>query len=145
MVQSKDTPILLAVVHPIKNEDIPEKNKKPKTKTRVGVAHGRTEGEKRWMLKESGLVKDTTTVKDTMKDMVENADLTVRGELSKILEDNGDVFPEKLPHGPPPRRMINHEIEMVPWSKPPHKSPYKLSNAEMEELRNQMEALLDQG
>ena len=50
MAQSKDTPILLAVVRPIRNEDIPQKNKKPKTKTRAGAAHGRTEGEKRRML-----------------------------------------------------------------------------------------------
>ena len=97
------------------------------------------------MLKESGPTKDTTTVKDTMKDMVEKADRAVRGELSRILEDYGDVFPEKLPYGPPPRRMIDHEIEVVPGSEPLHKSPYRLSNAEMEELRNQVETLLEQG
>ena len=145
MAQSKDTPILLAVVRLIRNEDIPKKNKKPKTKTRAGTIHGRTEGEKRRMLKESGPAKDTTTVKDTMKDMVEKADRAVRGELSRILEEYGDVFPEKLPYGPPPKRMIDHEIEVVPGSEPPHKSPYRLSNAEMEELRNQVETLLEQG
>ena len=109
---------MLAVVHPIRNEDIPKKIKKPKTKTRAGAAHGRTEGEKQRMLKESGPSKDTTTVKDTMKDMVEKADCAVGGELSKILEEYGDVFPEKLPYGPPPRRMIDHEIEVVPGSEP---------------------------
>ena len=145
MAQSTDTPVLLAVVRPITNEDIPKKNKKPKTKTRANAAHGRTEGEKRRMLKESGPAKDTTTVKDTMKEMVEKADRTVRGELSGILEEYGDVFPEKLPYGPPPKRMIDHEIEVVPGSEPPHKNPYRLSNAEMEELRNQVETLLEQG
>ena len=145
MAQSTDTPVLLAVVRPITNEDIPKKNKKPKTKTRANAAHGRTEGEKRRMLKESGPAKDTTTVKDTMKEMVEKADRAVRGELSGILEEYGDVFPEKLPYGPPPKRMIDHEIEVVPGSEPPHKSPYRLSNAEMEELRNQVETLLEQG
>ena len=139
MAQSKDTPILLAVVRPITNEDIPKTNKKPKTKRRAGAVHGRTEGEKQRMLKESG------PVKDTMKDMVEKADRVVRGELSKILEEYGDVFPEKLPYGPPPRRMIDHEIEVVPGSEPPHKSPYRLSNAEMEELKTQVETLLEQG
>ena len=91
------------------------------------------------MLKESG------PAKDTMKEMVEKADRAVRGELSGILEEYGDVFPEKLPYGPPPKRMIDHEIEVVPGSEPPHKSPYRLSNAEMEELRNQVETLLEQG
>ena len=85
------------------NEDIPKTNKKQKTKRRAGAVHGRTEGEKRRMLKESGPAKDTITVKDTMKDMVEKADRAVRGELSQILEEYGDVFPEKLPYGPPPK------------------------------------------
>ena len=92
-----DTPVLLAVVRPIRNEDMPEANKKSKTKTRAGAAHGMTQGEKRQMLKESGPTKDTTTVKDTMKEMVEKADRAVRGELSKVLEEYGDIFPEKLP------------------------------------------------
>ena len=74
------------------------------------------------MLKESGPTKDTTTVKDTMKDMVEKADRAVRGELSRVLEEYGDIFLEKLPYGPLPRRMIDHEIEVVSGSEPPHKS-----------------------
>ena len=41
--------------------------------------------------------------------------------------------------------MIEREIEVVPGSEPPHKSPYRLINAEMEELRNQVETLLEQG
>ena len=145
MAKSKDTPILLAVVRPIMNEDIPNTIKKSKTKRRVGAVHGRTEGEKRRMLKESGPAKDKITVKETMKDMVEKADRAVRGELSKVLEEYGDVFPENLPYGPPPRRMLDHEIEVVPGAEPPHKSPYRLSNAEMEELRTQVETLLEQG
>ena len=52
-------------------------------------------------------------MKETMKDMVEKADRALRGELSKILKEYGDVFPKKLPYGPPPRRMIYHEIEVV--------------------------------
>ena len=145
MAQSRDTPVLLAVVRPTSAEDITKTKKKIKTKTRAGAMHGRTEGEKRRMLKESGPTKDTVTVKDTMKHMVEKADRAVRGELSKLLEEYGDVFPEKLPYGPPPKRMLDHEIEVVPGAEPPHKSPYRLSNAEMEELRNQVETLLEQG
>ena len=108
---------------------------KTKIKARAGTAHGLAEGEKRRMLKESGPVKDTKTVEDIKKDMVKKADPKVKGELSKILEEYGDIFPEKLPYGPPPRRVFDHEIEVVPGSTPPHKSPYRLSNAEMEELR----------
>ena len=97
MAQSTGTPILLAVVRPTSNEDISKPNKKPKTKRRAGAVHGRTEGEKWRMLKESGPAKDTVTVKDTMKDMVEKADRAVRGELSQILAEYGDVFRKSYP------------------------------------------------
>ena len=61
VAQSLDTPVSLAVLRPITNEDVPKKNKKSKTKTRAGAALGMTQGEKRRMLKESGPTKDTTT------------------------------------------------------------------------------------
>ena len=64
-----------------------------------------------------------------------NTDRVVRGKLFRVLEEYGDIFTEKPPYGPPPRRMINHEIEVVPGSEPLHQSPYRLSNAKMDELR----------
>ena len=145
MAPSMDTPIFLVVVHPIMNGEVPKKNKKSKTKTRASAAHGMTEDEKCRMLKEPSPTKDTSTVKDTVKEMVEKAGCAVRGELSRLLEEYGDIFLGKLPYGPPPRRMIDHEIEVVPGSEPPHKSPSRLSNAEMEELRAQIETLLEWG
>ena len=55
------------------------------------------------------------------------------------------MFPDKLPYGPPPKRQIDHEIDTVPGEAPPHKSPYKLSPAEMDELKRQIETLLEEG
>ena len=52
VAQSLDTLVLLAVVHPITNEDMPKKNKMSKTETRAGATYGMTEGEKHRMLKE---------------------------------------------------------------------------------------------
>ena len=114
-------------------------------KTRAGIAHGLTKGEKCRMLKESGPVKDTKTMGDIKKEMLKKEDPRVKGELSKILEEYRDIFPGKLPYGPPPWRVIDHEIEVVPGSTPPHKIPYRLSNAEMEELRTEVDTLLEQG
>ena len=105
--------------------------------------HGLTERKKRRMLKESGPVKDTKTEEDIKKDMVKKADPNVRGELSKILEGYGDIFSEKLPYGSPPRRVIDHNIEVVPGSTPPHKSPYRIRNGAMEGLTTQMDTLLE--
>ena len=92
MAQSLDTLVLLIVVHSITNEDMPKKDRKSKTKTHAGVARGLTEGKKPWMLKESSPAKDTTIVKDTMKEMVEKVDCVVRGELSRVLDEYGDIF-----------------------------------------------------
>ena len=60
------------------------------------------------------------------------------------MEDYHDIFPSKLPYGPPPKRQLDHEIETVPGEAPPHKSPYRLSSTEMEELQRQVELLLEQ-
>ena len=85
------------------------------------------------------------TVKDTMKEMVEKVDCAIRGKLSQVLEDYGDIFPKILPYAPPPKKMINHEIKVAPRFDPPHKSPYRFKNVEIEELRIQVETLLEQG
>lgn len=57
-------------------------------------------------------------------------------ELDQLLFEFKDVFPEELP-GLPPRRQVEHEIELIPGSSPPCKTPYRLSPIELEEhLRN---------
>ena len=133
VAQSNDTPILLAIVHSKSIDERSPKQMKSTTKTRVGVIHGMAEGEKRRMLKKSGLAEDTTRVKETVKDMVDKADSVVgKGELSRMLEEYKNVFLENLPYGPPLKKVIDHEIDVVVGSKPRHKSPYRRSNAEME-------------
>ena len=80
-----------------------------------------------------------------MKKKVTEAEPAVQQQLRATLEEFQDVFPDKLPYGPPPKRQIDHEIDTVPGEAPPHKSPYKLSPAEMDELKRQIETLLEQG
>ena len=104
-----------------------------------------TEGEKRRLAKETGPVTKEESVQDIMKQKIQEVDPAVRGCLKGILSDYSDLFPDKLPYGPPPKRLVDHEIETVPGETPPHKSPYRLSSAEMEELRRQVETLLEQG
>ena len=74
------------------------------------------------MLKESGLINDIKTVEYIKKDMVAKEDPKVKGELSRILVEYVDIFLEKLSYGPPPRRVVDHEIEVVRGSTPPHKT-----------------------
>ncbi|EGD74825.1 hypothetical protein PTSG_12531 [Salpingoeca rosetta] len=61
-----------------------------------------------------------------------------------LLEEFADVFPEELP-GLPPRRDIDHAIDLKPGATPPSKAPYRLSTDELKELRTQLDELLAKG
>ncbi len=64
----------------------------------------------------------------------------------KLLRDKyKDVFPEDLPKGLPPSRSVDFHIDVIPGSAPPHKPPYRLSQPELEELKKQLDELLEKG
>ena len=65
------------------------------------------------MLKECCPLKDTNIVEGINKDMVVKVDSKMKGELSKILEEYGDIFPEKLLFGQPTWHVVDHDIEVV--------------------------------
>ena len=65
-------------------------------------------------------------------------------ELQKILSNyENTVFSE--PRGLPPKRILDHKIEILPGSTPPSRSPYRLSQPELDELAKQLSHLIDQG
>ena len=65
-------------------------------------------------------------------------------QLRALLDHfKSDVFSE--PNGLPPQRAADHHIDLVPGSVPPSRSPYRLSQPELEELRRQLTKLIEQG
>ena len=56
-----------------------------------------------------------------------------------------DVVPEEIPHGLPPMRDIQHQIDLVPGSVLPNKPAYRMSPKEHEELTRQVDELLNKG
>ena len=62
----------------------------------------------------------------------------------KIHDEYRDVF-ESLPKTLPPRREHDHAIEIVPGSQPPSKPAYRLSITELDELKKQLDTLLEHG
>ena len=65
--------------------------------------------------------------------------------LRSLFDEFKDVFPKELPHNLPPRRGIEHKIEVLLGSQPPHRPPYRLSADEMKELHRQLMDYLSKG
>ncbi|GJX16759.1 RNA-directed DNA polymerase, eukaryota [Tanacetum coccineum] len=62
-----------------------------------------------------------------------------------VLEEFKDMIPKELPKKLPPRREVDHTIELETGSKPLAKAPYQMSPPELEELRKQLKELMDAG
>ena len=63
-------------------------------------------------------------------------------EVISILQDFADVFPEEI-QGLPPKRDLDFTIELVPGAVPNSKYPYQMNILEMNELKLQLQELID--
>ncbi|KAL0437420.1 UNVERIFIED_CONTAM: hypothetical protein Sradi_0449900 [Sesamum radiatum] len=52
-------------------------------------------------------------------DEIEEASGPIPGVIKKLLKEFEDVMPDELPRKLPPKRAVDHEIELVPGTKPP--------------------------
>ncbi len=55
--------------------------------------------------------------------------------VKRVLDEFLDVLLEELPNELPPRRQIDHVIEMMPRVAPLAKAPYQMSHEELKELK----------
>lgn len=62
-----------------------------------------------------------------------------------LLKEYQDLFPEQLPAGLPPKREVDHRIDLEPGSKPPWRPLYRMSPLELDELKKQIEEMLERG
>ncbi|XP_074298239.1 uncharacterized protein LOC141629073 [Silene latifolia] len=76
-------------------------------------------------------------VRDTRVEESSAAGIPVVGELC-------DVFPEDTP-GLPPNRDIDFSVELKSGMRPISKAPYRTGPTELEELKKQLNELLDKG
>jgi hypothetical protein len=71
-------------------------------------------------------------------------DSPIKAALDSVCSEFADVFAP--PHGLPPRREIDHKIEIVPGTDyVPSRHTYRLSQPELAELRKQLETLIEEG
>jgi len=60
----------------------------------------------------------------------------------RVVSEYPDVFPDELP-GIPPERDVEFTIELVPGTGPIAKAPYRMAPAEMQELRKQLDDMIE--
>lgn len=78
-------------------------------------------------------------------DEIEEKSGPVDPSVKRLLEEFEDVMPDELPKRLPPARDVDHEIELVPGTKPPARAPYRMSQPELAELRKQLTEMLEGG
>src|SRR3954471_21129771 len=58
--------------------------------------------------------------------------------MMDLIKEYQDVFPDSLPIGLPPKRKVEHEIELIPGAEPPLQIMYRLSPREKEHLDKEL-------
>ena len=64
---------------------------------------------------------------------------TIPNKIKEVLNSYADIVPESLPQTLPPRRGIDHEIELLARVKLPAKNAYRMTPPELAELRKQLD------
>ncbi|MCO5563448.1 hypothetical protein L7F22_017090 [Adiantum nelumboides] len=89
-------------------------------------------------------VKDSLS--DVNKTQVNESGSKEDLELSKFLNQFQDVFIDDiLGELPPKQGDDDHAIELIPGSSPPNKPPYRVSQAQQEEIMKQVNELVEKG
>jgi hypothetical protein len=66
-------------------------------------------------------------------------------EIQELLGEFVDIVVDKLPCSLPPIRSISHHIDLIPGASLPNKEAYRLMPQENEEVKRQVQDLMDQG
>ncbi|XP_031111972.1 uncharacterized protein LOC116015944 [Ipomoea triloba] len=77
--------------------------------------------------------------------MVEDLNVDKKGiEQIPVVREFPDLFPDEIP-GFPPEREVEFTIDLVPGTTPISKTPYRMAPIELQELKEQLQDLLDKG
>jgi hypothetical protein len=66
-------------------------------------------------------------------------------EIQELLEEFVDIVVDELPHSLSPMRSMSHHIDLIPGASLPNKATYRLTPQENEEVKRQVQELLDKG
>ena len=65
-------------------------------------------------------------------------------DLPRVVCEYVDIFPDELP-GLPPQRVVDFGIELHPGTTPISMTSHRMASVELQELRVQLQELLDKG
>jgi len=65
--------------------------------------------------------------------------------LTHLLHTFQHVFPQEIPYGLPPKRPIQHKIDLFPDSTLPNKPAYRMNPQETQEIQSQVDDLVAKG
>ena len=65
--------------------------------------------------------------------------------IVSLLQEFEDVLPKEVPHGLPPIRGIEHQIDFIPSASIPNRPVYRSNPKETKELQRQVGELLEKG
>ena len=70
---------------------------------------------------------------------------TFPSDVFDVLQKYEDVFPKEVPPGLPPKRGIEHQIDLVPGAPLPIRAPYRTNPEETKEIQRQVQELINKG
>lgn len=106
--------MFLGIIHGIDAWTVrPKKLKSKKSKSKLCMAHGMTEGEKWHFSKEASLMTKEIPAEVVIEEHIQKVDPMVRASVKGMLEDYHDIFPSNLPCGPLLKPQLDHEIKTV--------------------------------
>lgn len=76
--------------------------------------------------------------------MVKDLNQEVKLEDIPVVREYSNVFPDEFP-GIPPEREVEFSIDLAPSTTPLSKAPYRMAHAELQELKTQLQELIDKG
>jgi hypothetical protein len=70
---------------------------------------------------------------------------TLPSVVFNVLQEYEDVFLDEVPSGLPPKRGIEHQIDLVPGASLPNRAAYCANPEETKEIQQQVEELIKKG
>ena len=136
------------MTHKNSEGEIPKPNKTPqpqrtKTSGKEGLVMMARKGDLK-ELSEPNVMFFVLLYKDTLLS-TNNLPSTLPSVIFDVLQEYEDVFPDEVPPGLPPKRGIEHQIDLVTGASLPNRAAYHTNPEETKQIQRQVEELMRKG